>query len=107
MIEKRIYPYKVDTVFEFLKDVCNRPSFTVKNIDESIRRITISTQPSLFSYGENLEVIAQPENHNKTLVYIKSEPKAFFNITARSVAKRNIQNIYIMLEKALHEDAQG
>ena len=104
MIEKRIYPYEIDTVFKFLKDVCGRSPFEIKTVDESIHQIIVSTRLSLFSYGENIEIIAQPEGNNETLVYIKSEPKVFFNITAKNTIKRDIQNIYRMLEEMLHKN---
>jgi len=101
MVEKKIYQYDVYTVFKSLKEICSKSSFVIDSIDESIRRITISTRPSLFSYGENIEVIVQPEGDNKTLVYVKSKPKAFFNITAARAVKRNIQKIYGMLDEVL------
>ncbi|MCD6317575.1 hypothetical protein J7M02_00730 [Candidatus Aerophobetes bacterium] len=104
MVEKRIYPYKVDTVFKFLKDICGKSPFVVKTVDESVHQIIISTRPSLLSYGENIEIIVQPEGDNETLVYIKSEPKAFFNITAKHTIKRNVQSIYRMLEEMLHKN---
>lgn len=101
MAEKRkSYPHNADTVFACVKKI-SASSFTVKNVDESIRRIILSTSPSLFSYGETIEVIVQPEENNKALVYVKSAPKAFFNITAESAAERNIQKIYQMLDNAL------
>lgn len=101
MVEKKIYHYDVNTVFKSLKGACSKSSFIINSIDESIRRITISTRLSLFSYGENIEVIVQPEGSNKTLVYVKSEPKVFFNITAAGTVKRNIQRIYRLLDDAL------
>lgn len=101
MVEKKIYHYDVNTVFKSLKEACSKSSFIINSIDESIRRITISTRLSLFSYGENIEVIVQPEGSNKTLVYVKSEPKVFFNIAAARTIKRNIQRIYRLLDDAL------
>lgn len=101
MAEKRkSYPHNADTVFACVKKIC-ASSFTIKNVDESVRRIIMTTGPSLLSYGETIEVIVQPEENDKALVYVKSAPKAFFNITAQSTAERNIQKIYQMLDNAL------
>lgn len=99
--EKKFYSYDADTVFESLKNVCSKSWFTVISVDESIRRIIMSTPPSLFSYGESIEAIVQSEGNNKALVYLKSKPKVFFNITARGAVERNIQKIYQMLDEAL------
>lgn len=102
MTEKRkIYPYNADTVFESLKNVCSKSWFIVKSVDESIRRIIMSTPPSLFSYGERIEAIVQPEGDDKALVYVKSKPKVFFNITAGGAVERNIQKIYQILDEEL------
>jgi len=96
---RKIYPYDADTVFKGLKDICYRSEFVVKKFDESIRRIIISTPLSLFSFGENIEIIVQPKENNKALVYVKSEPKVFHNITAESAVERNIVNIFQMLDE--------
>ena len=98
---EKIYPYDADTVFENLKNVCSNSSFTVITVDESVRRIIMSTPPSLFSYGESIEIIVQPEGNNRALVYVKSKPKVFFNITAGDAVERNIQKIYQTLDEVL------
>lgn len=99
--KKKIYPYNADSVFESFKNVCTKSGFTVISVDESIRRTILSTPHSLFSYGESIEAIVQPEGDNKALVYVKSEPKMFFNITAGGAVERNIQKIYQMLDDEL------
>jgi len=99
--KKRIYSYNANVVFESLKKVSSRSRFIVKNIDESIKRIIVTTQPSLFSYGESIEIIVQPEGEDKALVYVKSEPIVFFNITAGGAVERNIQEIFQMLDEKL------
>ena len=99
--KKEIYPYNAETVFKSLKNVCSESWFTVISVDESIKRIILSTPPSLFSYGESIEAIVQPEGNNKALVYVKSKPKVFFNITTGSAVERNVQKIYQMLDEAL------
>ncbi|MCK4459371.1 MAG: hypothetical protein KAU52_06590 [Methanosarcinales archaeon] len=102
MTEKRkIYPHDANTIFRTLENVCTKSWFTVENIDESIRRIVMTTPPSLFSYGESIEVIVQPEGSDKALVYVKSEPKIFFNITAGGAIERNIRKLYQTLDEEL------
>lgn len=102
MSEKRkTYPYNADVVFNSLKKVLSHSRFSVKNIDDSIKRIIATTHPSLFSYGESIEIIVQPEGEDKALVYIKSEPKVFFNITAGGAVERNIREIFEVLDGEL------
>ena len=102
MIEtKKNYPYDANTVFKSLKNVCSKSSFTIISVDESIRRIIMFTSLSLFSYGESIEIIVQPEGNNKALVYVKSKPKVFLNITADDTVKQNIQKVYRKLDEEL------
>ena len=98
--ERRIYSYDQEITFQAVKNVCSRSWFVIKEIDESIGRIIMSTPPSLFSYGENVEVIVQPKDEG-TLVYIKSKPKVFFNISAGGAVERNINRLYQMLDEEL------
>lgn len=99
--EKKIYSYDVNTIFKALKDVSNKSSFSVKTIEESIKRIILSSPPSLLSYGERIEVIVQQEGDDRALVYVRSEPKFFLNVTAKNTVKGNIQKIYQMLDDEL------
>ena len=99
--KKKVYPHDAETVYESLKEVCARSWFRINRTNDSIRRIILSTPLSLFSYGETIEVIVQPEGNDKSLVYVKSEPKVFFNITAGSAVERNIRKIFQMLDEVL------
>jgi dTDP-D-glucose 4,6-dehydratase len=99
--KKKVYPYNADAVFTAIKNICGSSRFALKRIDEPIKRIIMSTNPSLFSYGENIEIIVQPEGNDKALVYIKSEPKVFFNITSGGAVEQNIQEILRIIDDNL------
>ena len=101
---KKIYPFDEETVFAFLVEICSKSRFNIKNVDKSIKRIIVSTPPSLFSYGENIEIIIHPEINNRALVYVKSTPKVFLNLTSRRAVKGNIKEIYRRLDKAIKEN---
>lgn len=102
MAEKRkTYPRDASILFKTLKKICSESHFRINSIDETIQQIAMSTPPSLFSYGETIEVSVQPEGDDRALVCVKSEPKVFFNITARGALERNIENIYHKLEEEL------
>lgn len=98
---RKIYPFAAETVFTCLEEICFTSRLNVKSVDKSIKRIIIATPPSLFSYGENIEIIVQSEINNRALVYIKSEPKMSLNLTAGSAVKRNIEEIYRMLDESI------
>ena len=96
-----IYSFDAETVFKCLEEICFKSRFNIKSVDKSIKRIILNTPLSLFSYGENIEIIVQSEINDKALVYVKSEPKVSFNLTAGSAVKKNIEEIYRMLDKQL------
>lgn len=99
---KRTYKQDVTVVFDKVKEITQRlPSFHIVETNESIRRIRLSTLPSLFSYGENVEIIVQPQSGGGSLVYVRSDPKIFFNITAGGAVQRNITQIFQALDEAL------
>ena len=98
---KKIYPFDAESVFKCLEEICFKSRFSIKSVDNSIKRIILTTSPSLLSYGENIEIIVQSEIDNRALVYVKSKPKISLNLTAGSAVKKNIEEIYRMLDKAI------
>lgn len=98
---KKIYQFDAETVFKHLEDICFKSRFSIKSVDNSIKRIILTTPLSLLSYGENIEIIVQSEINNRALVYVKSEPKLSLNLTAGSAVKKNIEEIYKMLDEAI------
>lgn len=101
---KKIYQFDSKTVFKHLKDICFESRFSIKSVDNSIKRIILTAPLSLLSYGENIEIIVQSEINNRALVYVKSEPKSSLNLTAGSAVKKNIEEIYKMLDEAVEID---
>ena len=98
---KKIYPFDAESAFKCLERICFKSRFNIKSVDKSIKRIILTTPLSLFSYGENVEIIVQPEINNSALVYVKSEPKSSLNLTAGNAVKKNIEEIYRMLDEAI------
>jgi len=97
--ETRKYSDDADVIFEKLKTLSRRAGFQVDRIDETNRRLNLSTGMSLLSYGENVEVIVNREKDGSK-VFVSSKPKVFFNITANP--KRNVQRVFEALEKEIH-----
>ena len=98
--ETRKYSEDADVIFEKLKKLSRKSGFHIDRIDETNRRLNLSTGLSLLSYGENVEVIVNRERDGGSKVFVSSRPKMFFNITANT--KRNVQRIFEALEKEIH-----
>ena len=98
--EARKYSEDADIIFEKLKKLSREAGFQTDRIDETNRRLFLSTGLSLLSYGENVEVIVNREREGGSKVFVSSKPKVFFNITANT--KRNVQRIFEALEKEIH-----
>ena len=98
--ETRKYSEDADVIFEKLKKLSRKSGFHIDRIDETNRRLNLSTGLSLLSYGENVEVIVNRERDGGSKVFVSSKPKMFFNITANT--KRNVQRIFEALEKEIH-----
>ena len=97
--EVRKYRTNPESVFEKLKRMSSEAGFNVDKVDETNRRLILSTGMSLLSYGEDVEVRVSREKDGGSLVYVSSKPKIWFNITAEGNARRNVQRLFETLEK--------
>jgi len=97
--ETRKYSEDADVIFEKLKKLSRKAGFQIDRIEETNRRLNLSTGMSLLSYGENVEVIVNREKDGSK-VFVSSKPKMFFNITANT--KRNVRRVFEALEKEVH-----
>jgi len=97
--ETRKYSEDADVIFEKLKKLVREAGFQIDKVDETNKRLFLSTGVSLLSYGENVEVIVNREKEGSK-VFVSSSPKVFFNITANT--KRNVERVFKSLEKEIH-----
>ena len=98
--ETRKYPKDAEEVFEKLKKASREAGFNIDIIDETNKRLNLSTGLSLLSYGENVEVIVNREKGGGSKVFVSSKPKMFFNITANT--ERNVKRVFEALDKEIH-----
>jgi len=98
--EKRKYSEDADVIYDKLKKLVRKAGFQIDRMDETNKRLNLSTGMSLLSYGENVEVIVNRERDGSSKVSVSSKPKMFFNITANT--KRNVQKIFEFLEREVH-----
>ena len=76
--EARKYSEDADVIFEKLKKLGRKAGFQIDRIDETNKRLNLSTGISLLSYGENVEVIVNREKDGGSKVFVSSKPKVFF-----------------------------
>lgn len=80
IVAKREYPHDVGYVFDVLLSILHT-RYKVVKVDKAIRCVEVSTGTSLFSFGENLEVIVIEQNAGST-VRVRSKSRIMWNIAS-------------------------
>jgi len=96
----KVYPHDPDHIFEKLKAAVRKTTFTVDKIDETDRRLILSTDWSAFSFGEIVEIGVSSDKKGSR-VHVTSRPKVWHNIGAKSNAERNVKEIFKVLDENL------
>ena len=96
--DQRIYDIDLQIVYTKLISVL-RTKYVIKKQDDKIHRIIISKGISLFSYGENIEILVS-DYKGSTIVDIQTKSKVFINLT--SDVKKITNDIFTDLENILH-----
>jgi hypothetical protein len=78
----KTYSSDADSIFNRTVHICKELGYHAESIDSSIRRIRASTSASLFSYGEDIEIIVSHQGENQATVNVNVKPKVWFNITS-------------------------
>lgn len=78
----KTYASDADSIFNGIVHICRELGYRTESIDSSIRRIRASTSASLFSYGEDIEIIVSHRSENQATVNVNVKPKVWFNITS-------------------------
>jgi hypothetical protein len=82
-------------VFDGLVAVIPDIGFSLKSQDRVIGRITATTGVSLFSWGENLTIVAEKIDEKNTLVGLESALKLGMNVAG---AHRHAKNFDKLIE---------
>jgi hypothetical protein len=77
-----IYDESISKVYNTLIRISHSLTNKVR-VDRDNYRIHLTTSASLFSYGEEIEILVSKKN-KKTLVTIEGSAKVFFNLTANA-----------------------
>lgn len=99
--QKKAYNFDKKKVFDSMKDALTSSKFVIKSYDEAVSKITATTPPSWFSYGEMIEIIISAQDDGSSIVYVKAESRAFFNLTSGSSVKKDVDNIFLLLDKKI------
>jgi len=100
--QTKMYIQNPEIVFKKLLEISNQSDLRVEKIDNTNRRLILSTRASLLSYGEEIETIVNP-HEGGSLVYVRSKPKVWFNVTAEGRVDENIRHIFRELDERLLE----
>lgn len=76
------FPIGADKLLQAVTRACSNIGYSVTKSDPTVRRLKVSTGMSLFSYGEELEVVVSPKNQSQSVLYIEAKPRAWFNVTS-------------------------
>lgn len=87
------FPFSYDAVFDGLINIIPTAGFKLKSSDKIIGRITASTGWSLFSYGENITIVVEKIDDEKTSVGIESALKVGVNVAGAHRHTKNFNKI--------------
>ena len=96
-VARRSYDANPDKTFETLQDVIHE-SYRVKRIDNQVRTIEFSSGMSLFSFGENYDVIVASHGEG-SIVKLRAKSKIKWNATANN--KNSVKQIFDSLDEKL------
>lgn len=96
-IAQRSYNNNPDEVFKVLLNILNE-YYDVKRADEAIRMVEVSSGMSLFSFGENFEIIVASQN-DSSIVSVKTKSRVRWNVTSN--VEEKAEQIFELLEENL------
>ena len=96
-VSQKTYNQDPDKVFGVLLVILEK-NFDIKRIEQSVRTIEVSTGMSLFSFGENFDIIVASHN-NGSIVRVKAKSKVKWNVT--SDVENKAAKIFKLLDTAL------
>ena len=94
-VAQRSYNQNADNVFKILLNILSE-NYDVKSVDNEIRCVEVSSGMSLFSFGENFEIIVAEQN-NGSIVRVKTKSRIRWNIT--SEIEEKAKQIFELLEE--------
>lgn len=95
------FPYPADITYEKLLEAVPDAGMTVKQKDDVLRRVSVSSGMSLFSWGENISIVVNSEGDKVCVVGIDSSLKLGINLTGAHKHQKNFDKIIYSLSNKL------
>ena len=95
------FPFEHQSVFRALVQVIPELGMSIRSRDETLGRISVSAEMSLFSWGENVTIIVDRTRSGLTDVCIESALKFGLNVAGVQRHQRNFDKIISALSEHL------
>lgn len=96
-VAQRSYNQNANDVFKTLLNILSK-NYDVKNVDNEIRCLEVSSGMSLFSFGETFDIIVA-EQDSGSIVRVKVKSRIRWNVT--SDIEEKSEQIFELLEENL------
>ncbi|MDU2940139.1 MAG: hypothetical protein E7B59_13330 [Enterobacteriaceae bacterium] len=100
---QQAFPFPADIAYEKLLEAIPEVGMSVKQKDESLRRVSVSAGMSLFSWGENVSIVVNSDGEKSCVVGIDSSLKFGANVTGAHRHQKNFDKIIYALSTKLKE----
>jgi len=100
---QQLFPYPAEVTYEKLLEAIPDAGMSVKQKDDLLRRVSVSSGMSLFSWGENVSIVVNPESDTSCVVGIDSSLKLGINLTGAHKHQKNFDKIIYSLSNKLKE----
>lgn len=96
-------PYPAGVVYEKLLEAIHRVGMSIKQKDEMLKRVSVSTGMSMFSWGENVSIVVNDIDDKTSVVSIDSSLKLGVNLAGAHKHQKNFDKIIYSLSDILKE----
>ena len=100
---QQVFPFPADIAYEKLLEAIPEVGMSVKQKDDTLRRVSVSAGMSLFSWGENVSIVVNTSGDDSCVVGIDSSLKLGVNVTGAHRHQKNFDKIIFALSNKLKE----
>lgn len=98
---QQVFPFPADIAYEKLLEAIPEVGMSVKQKDDTLRRVSVSAGMSLFSWGENVSIVVNTNGDDSCVVGIDSSLKLGVNVTGAHRHQKNFDKIIFALSNKL------
>lgn len=100
---QQIFPFPAEIAYEKLLQAIPEVGMTIKQKDDTLKRVSVSAGMSLFSWGENVSIVVNADGEKSCIVGIDSSLKLGVNVTGAHRHQKNFDKIIYALSNKLKE----